>query len=87
MGKKTVGRHVTKPVFRESDFAGRPAEEQAQLSGSLNQLSDQMLSTRQALESIENSGTPLPDVAQPSATDSTPPNPEDPASDATPKPS
>jgi hypothetical protein len=59
MGKKTFGRHDAKPAFRESDFAGKPAREQAELSGSLNQLSQQIVSTRQLLQEIEARTAPL----------------------------
>lgn len=54
MGKKSIGRHGgAKPAFRESDFAGRPAQEQAELSGSLNNLSQQIAATRQLLQDIQ----------------------------------
>jgi hypothetical protein len=54
MGKKSAGRHgAHPPPFRESDFAGRPPQEQARLSGSLNQLSDQLAATRKLLQEIE----------------------------------
>lgn len=52
MGKKSVGRHGAKPAFRESDFAGRPPQEQADLSGSLNQLSQQLAATRRVLQAL-----------------------------------
>lgn len=54
MGKKSNDRHHAKHPFRESDFAGRPAQEQADLSGSLNQLSQQLAATRQLLREIED---------------------------------
>lgn len=53
MGKKTAGRHPAKPAFRESDFAGLAPQDQANLSGSLNQLSQQLAATRQLLQDIE----------------------------------
>jgi hypothetical protein len=53
MGKKTAGRHPAKPAFRESDFAGMTAQDQANLSGSLNQLSLQLAATRKLLQDIE----------------------------------
>lgn len=62
MGKKLVGRHGAKLEFRESDFAGRPPQEQAKLSGSLNQLSLQLAATRQLLRDIEDR-SPGPDAA------------------------
>lgn len=58
MGKKTSGRHGGKPAFRESDFAGRPPQEQAELSGSLNHLSQQLAATRELLQAIENRSVP-----------------------------
>jgi hypothetical protein len=55
MGKISVGRFGAKPPpFRESDFAGRPPQEQAKLSGSLNQLSEQLAATRKLLQEIED---------------------------------
>lgn len=62
MGKKTVGRHPAKPAFRESDFAGMAPRDQAELSGSLNQLSQQLAVTRKLLQDIEGS---VPSVALP----------------------
>ena len=55
MGKKTTVRHAAKPAFRESDFAGHTAREQADLSGSLNQLDQQLAATRKLLRDIEAS--------------------------------
>jgi hypothetical protein len=46
--------------FRESDFAGMPPVDQAQLSGSLNHLSEQLAASRKMLLQIE--AAPLPDA-------------------------
>lgn len=54
MGKKSFRHGAEPPPFRESDFAGRPPQEQAKLSGSLNQLSDQLVATRKLLQEIEH---------------------------------
>jgi hypothetical protein len=55
MGKKKTPS--TRPdgriEFRESDFAGMPPVDQAQLSGSLNHLSEQLATTRKMLLQIE----------------------------------
>lgn len=59
-----MGRPIAGPAFRESDFAGRPPQEQAELSGSLNQLSQQLAATRQLLQDIEVS-SPTPDAPAP----------------------
>jgi hypothetical protein len=61
MGKKSFGRHGDKPAFRESDFAGRPPQEQAELSGSLNNLSQQMAASQELLQTMDV--TPLVPVA------------------------
>jgi hypothetical protein len=59
MGKKANSRLLaSRFMFRESDFAGMQPEEQAQLSGSLNQLSEQLASTRKALRDIEQASLP-----------------------------
>lgn len=58
MGKKSIGRHGAKPVFRESDFAGRPPQEQAELSGALNHLSQQFAATLELLQAIEDRSMP-----------------------------
>lgn len=62
MGKKksSASRPAGRIEFRESDFAGMPADDQAQLSGSLNHLSEQLAATRQLLQQIERD--PLPDT-------------------------
>ncbi|MBX3622756.1 MAG: hypothetical protein KF891_22545 [Rhizobacter sp.] len=39
-------------TFRESDFAGMAPQTQAELSGSLNQLSEQIAATRKLLKDI-----------------------------------
>lgn len=68
MRKKSMGRPTAGPAFRESDFAGRPPQEQAELSGSLNQLSQQLAATRQLLQDIEV-GSPTPDAPAPALPD------------------
>ena len=79
MGKKTIGRHVAKPAFRESDFAGHTAREQADLSGSLNQLNQQLVATRKLLQDIEASSPTIAPLAetppQTPASDDDPPAP------------
>ncbi len=54
MGKKSIGRQGSNPAFRESDFAGRPPQEQADLSGSLNQLSQQIAASRKLLQDVQS---------------------------------
>jgi hypothetical protein len=61
MGKKSFGRHGDKPAFRESDFAGRPPQEQAELSGSLNNLSQQIAASQELLQTMDV--TPLAGLA------------------------
>jgi hypothetical protein len=59
MGKKSSPpRPPIKTEFRESDFAGMPPHDKAQLSGSLNRLSEQLANTRQLLQDIEQ-GAPV----------------------------
>jgi hypothetical protein len=66
MRKTSVGRQSAKPAFRESDFAGMRPQEQAELIGSLNQLSQQLAATRQLLRDLEL-GTPDADPLAPTA--------------------
>ncbi len=68
MKKKSPGRPPAKPLFRESDFAGHSRQEQADLSGSLNQLSRQLAESRKLLQEMQATaglrmpGAPLPDA-------------------------
>jgi hypothetical protein len=71
MGKKTVLRAISKPAFRESDFAGRPPEEQAILSGSLNQLSQQIAASRQLLQEMSPVDKRLESLAEPQKKETT----------------
>jgi hypothetical protein len=65
MGKKSPPRHHAKSEFRESDFAGMQPKDQAQLSGSLNRLSQELESTRQLLNSFEREAVPTAPAVSP----------------------
>lgn len=67
--KKPFTRPPGRPEFRESDFAGLTPNDQAQLSGSLNQLSEQLAATRQMLQQIEREGPPEVDPPAPKRDD------------------
>lgn len=67
--KKPFTRPPGRIEFRESDFAGLTPNDQAQLSGSLNQLSEQLAASRQMLQKIEQDPPPDVDVPAPKPPD------------------
>jgi hypothetical protein len=75
MGKKKSppARPQGRLEFRESDFAGMAPNDQAQLSGSLNHLSEQLAATRLLLQQIERE--PLPATPGIGADDGKAPSP------------
>lgn len=83
--KKSTSRDDAQPRFRESDFAGMAPQTQAELSGSLNQLSEQMAASRKLLQDMgpppvlpTPSALSAPDPSAGSPPADNPPNDDDP---------